>query len=36
MRTKKLLPILITSLELGDKRDYYNNGICGEIHLIRG
>jgi hypothetical protein len=33
MRTKKkLLPILITSLELGDKRDYYNNGICGEIH----
>jgi hypothetical protein len=32
MRTKKKLPILITSLELGDKRDYYNNGICGEIH----
>jgi hypothetical protein len=34
MRTKKkkLLQILITSLELVGKRDYYNNGICGEIH----
>lgn len=28
---KTLLEIVIDSLEQGDKKHYYNNGICGEL-----